>query len=106
MQQSNSIPSFDTITEALNWLKDQGYTHDFNLDNDCILFDNGKQSMSPDDFNIDYFFRFEGDTDPGDENIVYGINSDTYQFKGVLMSAFGMYADPISDEMIKKLSLH
>jgi len=106
MEYSNSQPSFDTVTEALQWLNKQGFTEDFNLNENCILFNNGKQSMSPDDFNIEYVFRFEGDTDPGDENIVYGINSDTYNIKGVMMSAFGMYADAISDEMIKKLSIH
>jgi len=106
MEYSNSRPSFDTVTEALQWLDKQGFTEDFNLNENCILFNNGKQSMSPDDFNIEYVFRFEGDTDPGDENIVYGINSDTYNIKGVMMSAFGMYADAISDEMIKKLSIH
>lgn len=102
----NYQPSFDTVTEALQWLETEGFTHDFNLDDDCIRFNNGTQFMSPNDFNIEYVFRFEGDTDPGDENIVYGINSDTYNIKGVMISAFGMYADAMSAAMIKKLSVH
>jgi len=106
MEYQNAQPSFDTMTEALQWLQSEGFTHDFNLDDDCIRFNNGAQAMSPSDFNIEYFFRFEGDTDPGDENIVYGINSGTYNIKGVMITAFGMYADAISDEMIKKLSVH
>ena len=105
MQYKNQQPSFDTVTEALQWLGNEGFTHDFNLDEDCIRYNNGSQSMSPDDFNIEYFFRFEGDTDPGDENIVYGINSETFDIKGVMISAFGTYADSLSDKMIQKLSL-
>jgi hypothetical protein len=97
-------PSFETVTEALNWLKEQEFTVDFNLSENCILFNNGKESLSPDEFTIDYLFRFEGDTDPGDEDVVYGITSETKNIKGVLISAFGMYADSISTEMIKKLS--
>lgn len=62
--------------------------------------------MSPEEFKIEYVFRFEGDTDPGDEDIVYGISSDAYETKGVLTSAFGIYADAISTEMIKKLSIY
>jgi len=106
MENPNSKPSFDTVTEALRWLGEQGFTKDFNIAEDCIIYNNGKQSLSPEEFTIDYYFRFEGDTDPGDEDIVYGISSVKYDIKGVLMSAFGVYADTISDEMIKKLAVH
>lgn len=99
-------PSFDTVTETLNWLTAEGFTHDFNLAYDCIQYNNGADSMSPDDFQIEWVFRFEGETDPGDENIIYAITSVTYNIKGVLLSAYGMYADPISDQMIRKLSVH
>lgn len=106
MENPNQQPSFDTVTEALLWLANHGFTKDFNIAEDCILFNNGKQSLSPDEFNIDYYFRFEGDTDPGDEDIVYGISSVKNDIKGVLMSAFGMYADSLSVEMIRKLAVH
>ncbi|KAF2080678.1 phosphoribosylpyrophosphate synthetase [Flavobacterium sharifuzzamanii] len=99
-------PYFETVTEALQWLNGQGFTENFNLDSDCIRYNNNTLSMSPEDFKIEYLFRFEGDTDPGDEDIVYGIISDVYNVKGVLTSAFGIYADSISAEMIKKLSTH
>lgn len=102
----NDQPAFDTVTEALQWLNSEGFTENFNLDENCIRFNNNKQSMSPEEFKIDYVFRFEGDTDPGDEDIVYGISSDAYKTKGVLTSAFGIYADAISTEMIKKLSIY
>ncbi|MBE8728227.1 phosphoribosylpyrophosphate synthetase [Flavobacterium hungaricum] len=99
-------PSFDTVTEALQWLALQGFTQNFNLDVNCIRYNNNSQSMSPEEFKIEYIFRFEGDTDPGDEDIVYGIISDVYNIKGVLTSAFGIYADSVSVEMIRKLSTH
>lgn len=98
-------PAFDTVTEALSWLTDQGFTHDFNLDENCIRYNNNQYSMSPDEFDITYIFRFEGATDPGDEDIVYGITSASLGIKGVLTSAFGIYADPLSTEMIKKLTV-
>jgi len=96
-------PSFDTVTEALQWLNTQGFTHDLNLEADCLSFDNGKQTLTPEMFTVTYMFRFEGDTDPGDEEIVYGITSETHGIKGVLTSAFGTYADTAAIEMIKKL---
>lgn len=101
---NHNQPSFDTVTEALGWLRQQGFTVDFNLSENCLLYNNGNQSLDATEFSIDYFFRFEGNTDPDDEDIVYGINSSKADIKGVLISAFGMYADMISTEMIKKLS--
>ncbi|KQB40012.1 hypothetical protein [Flavobacterium aquidurense] len=106
MENIHQKPSFDTVTEALKWLSEQGFTKDFNIAEDCILYDNGAESLSPDEFTIEYYFRFEGDSDPDNEDIVYGISSAKQDIKGVLMSAFGMYADPISTDMIRKLAIH
>ena len=102
----NTQPSFDTVIETLNWLRTQGFTHDFNLDYDTIKYNNGTGIMSPEEFHIEWVFRFEGETDPGDEEIIYGITSAALNIKGVLLSAYGMYADPLSDRMIQKLSVH
>lgn len=99
-------PAFDTVTEALQWLNLQGYTENFNLDTNCIRYNNNTKTMSPEEFKIEFLFRFEGDTDPGNEDIVYGITSETYNIKGVLTSAFGIYADAVSAEMVRKLSTH
>jgi len=103
--QNTQQPSFDTVTEALDWLKIVGYSHDFNLDGNYLKSANGQHSLSPEDFTINYVFRFEGDSDPDDESIIYGISSETYKMKGVMISAFGMYADSISNEMIQKLAI-
>ncbi|MFP9114469.1 phosphoribosylpyrophosphate synthetase [Flavobacterium sp. RHBU_3] len=102
----NYTPAFDTVTEALQWLNKEGYTVDFNLEQDCISFNNKNKSVAPGDFTIEYSFRFEGDTDPGDEDIVYGIKSETFGIKGVMISAYGTYAESLSTEMLSKLITH
>jgi hypothetical protein len=50
-------------------------------------------------------YRFEGNTDPADEAIVYGIES-TSGMKGVLVTGYGISAEGMGAEMAKKLSLH
>jgi hypothetical protein len=38
--------------------------------------------------------------------VVYAIASQDGQYKGVLTSAYGMYADTVSTEMLQKLTIH
>jgi len=105
-EEMNQHPDFATVTEAIKWLEERGYTYDFNLDTDCLSYEGGQKRLSPEEFTIDKIFRFEGITDPGDENVVYAISSNDHQVKGILMNAFGVYSDPISDKMVKKLATH
>ncbi|WP_118952676.1 phosphoribosylpyrophosphate synthetase [Taibaiella helva] len=102
----NQHPDFPTVTDAIAWLEKIGYTYDFNLDNDCLSYEGGQKRLNPEEFTIDKVFRFEGITDPGDENVVYAISSESHGVKGILMNAFGVYSDPVSDKMIKKLATH
>lgn len=103
MPASELPESFDTVTEAVSWLQQHGYRHDFNLDKDCISHAGGCR-LRPNEFHIDKTFRFEGTTDPGDENIVYAISSTDGREKGVLVDAYGTYADSLSEEMVAKLT--
>ena len=98
--------TYDTVAQAINGLKQRGYTLDFNLKADKIVCDNETLvSLAPSEFEITEVYRFEGDSNPDDEAIVYAIESKHGQ-KGVLVNGFGISSDPISDEMIKKLSTH
>ena len=100
------MKTYDTVTEALTDLKARGFTIDFNLAFDKITCPDNKVCLNPNEFEIAEVYRFEGNTDPGDENVVYAIESKDKKIKGVIMSAYGMYADNISNEMIQKLSMH
>lgn len=98
--------AYDTITEALADLKTRGYSIDFNLAFDRVICKETGIFLYPKDFEIVENYRFEGDTDPGDENIVYALESKDGNIKGVLLSAYGVYSEEIDADMIKKLSVH
>ena len=95
--------SYGTLSETVNGLKKDGYNFDFNMADDCIICDQTKTSLSPDDFQIDKFYRFEGDSNPDDESIVYAISSPKFGMKGVLVNGYGISADPASEKLIEKL---
>jgi hypothetical protein len=96
----------DTVTGALQELKRRGYTVDFNIAFDKIICSDNKICLNPDEFEIVEVFRFEGDSNPADEDVVYAIESKDGKVKGIMTSAYGMYAETISNEMIQKLSIH
>ncbi|MCK0158516.1 phosphoribosylpyrophosphate synthetase [Cellulophaga sp. F20128] len=100
--------SYDTVTEAMADLKKLGYTIDFSIltDKECLICHLTATELSPDDFEIDRFYRFEGDSDPGDEMIVYAISSTKNDLKGVVVNAYGIYSDNESSAIVKKLNMH
>ena len=95
----------DTLSEAITLLQHEGYTEDFNLQTNRVECKNLQLKLSPDDFVVDKFYRFEGDTDPDDEEVVYAISSLTHNIKGTLVNAFGKDADAMSGEIMKKLAM-
>lgn len=98
------MKNYETVSEAVNDLYKRGYTHDFNLGEDCLVCGE-TLSLSPEEFEIDELHRFEGMTDPGDEMIVYAISSKKGTEKGVLVNGYGLYADKDSSIIMKKLSI-
>ena len=99
------MKTFDTLVEAINDLKARGYTHDFNIQEEVIECSHSGKRLSHHEFEITETHRFEGDSDPGDEMILYAIESKDGS-KGTLVNAFGMYADNISSDLVRKLTFH
>jgi hypothetical protein len=99
------MESYDTLTEALQALRRQGYTEDFNLRPDCLYCAAHDLKLPPEGFQVDSLFRFEGETDPADQSIIYAISATGLDLRGVLVNAYGVYADSVTAAMEAKLRL-
>ena len=100
------MENYETVVAALDGLKAKGYTHDFNIEFDNIKCHENNVCLNPNEFEITEVFRFEGETNPSDEDVVYAVESKDGTIKGTISSAFGPYADSISNAMIQKLAMH
>lgn len=100
--------NYDTVSEAVNDLIQRGYTMDITTeaDKDCPVCHRTSLKLPSDDFQIDEIHRFEGNTDPGDEMIVFAISSPKHHVKGIVVNAYGMYAERISTSVVEDLSLY
>jgi hypothetical protein len=97
------MQAYDTITEAINGLRARGYNLDFNLHENCLVCVTGRFNVA--DFEITEVHRFEGQTDPADEAVVYAIESHKGD-KGILVTGYGISTEGMDAEIINKLSLH
>ncbi len=81
---------YDTVSEAVSELRNQGYTTDFNVEGNNIVCSDGK--FDEDNFEIEDVYRYEGNSDPADEAAVYAIRCSN-GVKGILVTGYGISAD-------------
>lgn len=88
------------LNQLLRLLKAAGYTEDFNPHGPYLTRQRAVIQLAPDEFEVDEHYRFEGPTDPADEALRYAISSAKFNLKGTLVNGYGIYSDPISDQLL------
>ncbi len=91
---------YETVSEAIRQLRAKGFTTDFNLKENCIVCNAGE--FSDEEFHISEIYRYEGESDPGDEATVYGIESHS-GIKGILVTGDETDSDPMTNAVVRKL---
>ncbi|MBF9253712.1 hypothetical protein I2I11_10445 [Pontibacter sp. 172403-2] len=100
MEDKVELTSMVTI---LNQLYKDGYKHNFKVSDDgrlCTL--DGQEQFTPEQVRIVNFYRFEGETNPGDEAILYVLETNS-GIKGTVSNAYGPYADEKVEAFMKQL---
>ena len=97
------MKTYNNLVEATNELMKRGYTENLSLDGETVDAADKSIKMNASDFEIDEFYRFEGESNPDDMSIVYAVSSSKYDLKGVLVNAFGTYANNSSSAIHAKL---
>jgi len=100
METTQAKVYYSTVSEAIDTLRKKGYDVDFNLAENCIVCFADK--YSPEQFDIIEVYRYEGNSDPGDEATVYGIATKS-GVKGVLVTNYGASPEGMTEEMLKKM---
>lgn len=95
--------SYETVSEAVAGLQKRGFTADFTQKKNGISFKDNH--LSPDEFEIVEFYRFEGNSDPADEAVVYAIESSK-GVKGILVNGYGISSEELTNDMTEKLKFY
>lgn len=96
------MKNYINLVDALQDLKARGYINDFNLKPHCVECVALNLQLHPEDFEIKEMYRFEGDSTPDDNSVLYAIESKD-GVKGVMVDAYGTYAEALSPEMAFKM---
>jgi hypothetical protein len=102
MKTSQTVPDFDTLSQATQYYNQQGYTANFKLKSDCIENSDDTANIKPDDFSVDAVHRFEGMSNPADNTIMYAVTCSEGK-KGVAVEAYGVDSVILNDDMRKAL---
>lgn len=96
--------SLETMTEALERLAAEGYTASFSAERGGIRCSGCASWHAADEVQIEEIVRFEGQSDPADEAVVFALACGECGIKGTMVAAYGPDMDPDDAELVLKLS--
>jgi hypothetical protein len=91
------------VSEAVAELRKKGFTEDFNLQRNCISCNSAR--FAADEFEIAEIYKYEGESDPADEAMVYGIILAS-GVKGVLVTGDEINTEEVEADLLRKLHRH
>jgi hypothetical protein len=93
----------ETLSEAIARLRARGFTHDyFAVAGGRLRCESCGREFDPATLKITEIVRFEGESDPGDESILFAL-SGSCGHEGLYSSAYGPNATPADAEVVAAL---
>jgi hypothetical protein len=107
MSQEYSEPNdktteMKTMTSCVNKVVLDGYTDSFKVTKQGLYSTAKDRAYKPENVKVINFYRFEGESDPADNSILYVIETSD-GLKGTLVDAYGPYADENVNKFMKEV---
>lgn len=95
-----------TLSQVLEKLRQKGLDHEIKMtDHGKMQGEGFNKIYNPEDLTIIKTYRFEGDSDPADNSVLYLLEDKDGQI-GYIMDAYGMYSSQENtgfDDFLKKI---
>ncbi len=99
-QPNNSQDTYmNTLTACVNKVVKDGYTDSFKVTKQGLYSCVKSRYFNPEQVRVINFYRFEGESDPADNTIMYVIETED-GLKGTLIDAYGPYADEATNKFM------
>lgn len=96
---------YRTLDGVIEELKKRGFVERFNVRGGRLRALGSGRAFDARDVTIREYQRFEGVSDPDDASIVYAIEP-RHGTKGLLVDAFGPYANPEVGRLLEPVEIH
>lgn len=93
----------ETLRQALDRLGGRGYRASLDATPQGFRADGEGAPVAPEELVVDETVRFEGESDPGDEAVLFALRSRDGRIRGTFVSNFGPNADPVAAELMRRL---
>lgn len=103
-ERSMRPTSYSSVREAVQGLKERGFTDNLELANGVLRAVESGRTFTAQELTIVEHHRFEGASDPDDMAVVYGIEA-TDGHRGIVVDAYGVYADPRLSEFLNNVKV-
>lgn len=95
-------PFMNTLTDSVNKAIKDGYADNLKVTRQGLYSSGKDKTYIPEEVRIIDFYRFEGESDPADNAIMYIIETSGGD-KGTLIDAYGPYADEHINKFITEV---
>lgn len=97
--------AYRTLDRVIEELKERGFEERFDVRDGRLRALGSGRTFDAEGITIREYQRFEGVSDPDDASIVYAIETDSGT-KGLLVDAFGPYANPEVGRLLETVEIH
>jgi hypothetical protein len=104
VNENNSMPYMKSLATCLNRMVNDGYTEDFKVTEQGLQSIQHDHNYAPEQIEVVNFYRFEGESDPDDNAILYIIETADGT-KGTLVDAYGTYNDPRVSQFMRDVQI-
>jgi len=104
LNDNNRMPYMQSLANCLNKVMKEGYTENFKMTEKGLEALEKQNNYKPEQIQIVNSFRFEGQSDPDDNAILYVIETNDGT-KGTLIDAYGVYHDPKVSKFMKDVEV-
>jgi hypothetical protein len=91
------------LSECIKIALGRGFAENFKVNAIGLTTEDGKSVYTPQDIRISNFYRFEGNSNPDDNSILYLIETNDRK-KGTLVDAYGAYGETLITNFIRQVT--
>ena len=92
-----------SLSEVQRWLASTGFEEALIADNGELRSSDSEQRFDPAELSVAAVYRFEGESDPGDESILFALASVDGEPVGFFTAAYGPSVSPTEEKIISSL---